>query len=330
MGNFDTQIEYKPVIEPPVKSSGTQKSDKITVGAGSHKFEVNVKDGLFIGGETFADAKFGVNFLGEMFASLILIKNDLGQILIDSNSSTGDYVQLINSTLNTQEKEILGEYTFEGSGAIKIANDSNNGLWLSPSGILGKKAGVTTFALTNAGNLTMKGTLLAGSAVVAGDITSGGTILGCNIVSSTNTNRVEMRNGNYFRVIVGGAESGRIYGDSGGDIYIQGDDDVIFRAGGSSRCQVTTGSLKPLQGSGTGNQSYDLGTDPSAGGYGFRNIYGERFYGGASGTGGTTTSGYGFLNGIRWDGGTLQARFSELIVAGGIVTGFDEGSYYNV
>jgi hypothetical protein len=51
------------------------------------------------------------------------------------------------------------------------------------------------------------------------------------------------------------------------------------------------------------------------------------------GSRGTTDSGYGFLNGIKWsndDHDNLKARFAEIEVKGGIITGFDEGSYYTV
>ncbi len=238
MGNFDTQIEYKPVIEPPVEAGGTQKSDKMTVGAGSHKWEVNVKDGMFIGGETFADAKFGVNFLGEMFASLILIKNVNGEILIDSNSSTGDYVQLINSTLNTQEKEILGEYTFEGSGAIKIATDANNGLWLSPSGILGKKAGVTTFALDVNGNLTMKGTLLVDSVIacnINADLINAGTLIG-RTVKATGGSGVDtwLNNNGQLLFRYGNSTKAYMQSDSAGRLIIDGDHSITLRSDGET------------------------------------------------------------------------------------------------
>ena len=265
MGNFDSQIEYKPIDEPPVKSSGTQKSDKITVGAGSHKWEVNVKDGMFIGGETFEDATFGVNFLGEMFASLILIKNEHGAILIDSNSSTGDYVHLLNSTLNTQTKDILGEFTFEDNGAIKIAADSNNGIWLSPTGILGKKSGSTTFALDVNGDLSMKGTLIAGSVIACNldaNLINAGTITGCTVVggtikTTTASRRIEMNNSNELNFYYDNDNDGRITSESDGDMRIWARNDLKLRTGDSpiTRMRVEDTFLRAE------STGYDLGAD---------------------------------------------------------------------
>ena len=105
---------------------------------------------------------------------------------------TGD---LINARLDTSTKEILSDFTFGVSGSIKIITDANNGTWLSPTGILGKKSGVTTFALTSGGDLTMKGTLLAGSVVacnISANIITAGTLTGRTVRTSSSTTRVEM------------------------------------------------------------------------------------------------------------------------------------------
>lgn len=341
MSGFDSQIEYKPIVEPLKKKGDVINSDRITVGAGSGRFEVNVKEGLWLGADTFDDAPASIDFDGNSLFSSVTIKNDNDDILIDSNSTTKDYIQIINSSLNTNTKQILSDFTFldtDYAGAFKTGDIA----WNSSGTITGGTGGVFNakgliFAKSGTPTITLNG--LTGDATFAGEVSgidgtfgtiTSGTIRGCDIYSSSSSNRVALRSGNYFQVVVSGSESGRIYGDSSGDIYIQGEDDVIFRAGGSTRCQVTTASLKPTHGSGTGNQVYDLGTDPSASGYGFRRIYGEVFYGGSSGTAGDTQSGYGFVNGIRWNGGTLQYRFSEITVNGGIVTGFDEKSWGNV
>lgn len=77
---------------------------------------------------------------------------------------------LVNARLNTSAKTILSDFTFGVSGAIVMATDVNNGLWLSPTGILGKKAGVTTFAVDTSGNATYAGTVTA-SQIVAGILT---------------------------------------------------------------------------------------------------------------------------------------------------------------
>ena len=81
---------------------------------------------------------------------------------IDSFDDDGNLItDVINARLDTQSEEILGEFTFGASGAIKMITDINNGLWISPTGILGKKAGATTFAIDTSGNATYAGDLTA-------------------------------------------------------------------------------------------------------------------------------------------------------------------------
>ena len=139
--------------------------------------------------------------------------NDDGQVITD----------LINSKLNTQTKEILDTFTFGSSGAIKIATDSNNGIWISPTGILGKHSGSTTFALDTSGNATFSGNITAATI-------TGGTITGSTIQTSTSGQRVVIdssndyikfydSNGNLSGTISGAPTYG-IYSD--GDFYITG------------------------------------------------------------------------------------------------------------
>jgi len=68
--------------------------------------------------------------------------------------SGGSSVIFISDTLDTSAKTILGDFTFGASGAIKMITDADNGLWISPTGILGKKAGVNTFAIDTSGAIT--------------------------------------------------------------------------------------------------------------------------------------------------------------------------------
>ena len=92
---------------------------------------------------------------------------------------------LINTKLDTATKQILGDFTFGASGAIKILGSGSAGVWISPTGILGKNtAGQTTFAL-NAfdGSAVFKGEILAGS-IIGGEIT-GGTLTGTIIQTGT-------------------------------------------------------------------------------------------------------------------------------------------------
>ena len=103
---------------------------------------------------------------------------------------------LINARLDTSAKEILGEFVFSGSGAIAMATDASNGLWLSPTGILGKKAGVTTFAIDTSGNATFKGDISGSSGTFSGTVSAdnitAGTLTGSLIRTSSGTTRVQL------------------------------------------------------------------------------------------------------------------------------------------
>jgi len=91
--------------------------------------------------------------------------------------SGGSDVSFISDTLDTSTKTILGDFTFSSTGSIRMNTDSDNGLWISPTGILGKKSGNSTFSITTSGDATFAGTLTAASGTL-GNITlaSGGNI----------------------------------------------------------------------------------------------------------------------------------------------------------
>jgi hypothetical protein len=104
------------------------------------------------------------------------------------NAGGNVITELINAKLDTSTKEILGDFTFGVSGAIKMITNVDNGLWLSPTGLLGKKSGATTFSITTSGDATFAGTLSAAAGTL-GTITSaeitGGTITGVTITGGT-------------------------------------------------------------------------------------------------------------------------------------------------
>ena len=120
----------------------------------------------------------------EVIASAI---NEDGNIITD----------IINDNLDTQAAEILGEFTFGVSGAIAMKNDDDNGLWLSPTGILGKKSGNNTFTITTSGDATFAGTLAAAAGTL-GSITAGSfTGITIAVGSSNNIFKVDA-NGIYL------------------------------------------------------------------------------------------------------------------------------------
>lgn len=174
MSAYDSQIPYKPIEEPVRKSRSNQNFDKLTVGSGSQRFEVNVKDGLWMGADTFTDGKFSVDFDGDVIANSILIKNSSGDTLINSNASI-DFVNVLNSKLNTNTQKLLKDFTFDGyTGAFKTGDITWNtgtgaitggtGGLLFSKGLIFAKSGTPTIVLDGeTGDATFSGTLTAAS-----------------------------------------------------------------------------------------------------------------------------------------------------------------------
>lgn len=169
-------FENIPYVDPSVRSdeaavlasqSGQQQQTGnfmfLQVGSGAKAFKVD-PDGMWLGSDIMSSAPFSVDMLGNVILNSVLINGLSGQTLAGAFDENGFLISaLITSTLDTQAKQILGEFTFVGSGALAIKTDADNGIWLSPTGILAKKAGANTFALDIAGNATFSGTLTAAS-----------------------------------------------------------------------------------------------------------------------------------------------------------------------
>jgi hypothetical protein len=124
--------------------------------------------------------------LVEKPASLEDINATEGQTLQGISESfdvNGNLIKdIINTRLDTAAKQILGEFVFGASGAIKIIIDANNGIWLSPTGILGKKAGANTFSLGIDGTANYYGPL------AASQITTGTLVVARTEAKCTNPN----------------------------------------------------------------------------------------------------------------------------------------------
>lgn len=108
----------------------------------------------------------------------------------DAINKDGNLIkEVINTKLNTSTKQILGDFTFGSSGAIKMITDANNGLWISPTGILGKKAGVTTFSIDTHGNAVFGGDIAAES-IVTGNISI--ARISANTANAVNSGRIRI------------------------------------------------------------------------------------------------------------------------------------------
>jgi len=202
MSLFTGQKTWKPTIEPITGNGDTLNNlQKFTMGAGSSRWEANISDGMWLGADTFATAPFSVDFLGNLLASSVTIKNSTGSVLIDSDSSTQDFVQVLNSKLNTETKKILSDFDFgttDYAGAVKSGDITWNsttgeitggsGVVVYRGGILGAKEGVAQFTLNaSTGDATLAGTLSAVTGSFgATTIASGGNIkLGKTAYSDT-------------------------------------------------------------------------------------------------------------------------------------------------
>ena len=187
MSLFTSQKTWKPTIEPITGNGDTLNNlQKLTMGAGSSRWEANISDGMWLGADTFATAPFSVDFLGNLLASSVTIKNSTGSVLIDSDSSTQDFVQVLNSKLNTETKKILSDFDFgttDYAGAVKSGDITWNsttgaitggsGVVVYRGGILGAKAGVAQFTLNaSTGDATFAGTV-AGASGTFGTVTAG-------------------------------------------------------------------------------------------------------------------------------------------------------------
>ena len=302
MSAYDSQIPYKPVDEPVRKSRSNQNFDKLTVGSGSKRFEVNVKDGLWMGANTFAEGNFSVDFEGNIIASSILIKNSNGDTLIDSNA-VSDYVNVINSKLNTNTQKLLKDFTFDGyTGAFKtgdIAWDTGTGAITSGSGglffsdgLVFAKNGTPTIVLDGAtGDATFSGTV-AGINGTFGIITAGvikvngvwlGEISGHSGLSlngNTDYNNIFFKRDSdgivFFRVNSGG-NSSMTYDSSSGVLDIKAK--VQMGVGSTlSADYVTVGTLVGRTVKASGGTGVDIWLDSSQGKLQFMYNGGEKSF----------------------------------------------------
>ena len=138
-------------------------------------------------------------------------------VKLDSIDSDGNFINdVINDRIDTSETKILAEWQFKDSGALAMKTDSNNGLWLSPTGMLGKSGGVTTFAIDTSGNATFRGTITASTI-------DGSTITGGTVRTSSSGERVEMKSS---------TNDMKIYDSSGNERMVLDSTGIDFKSSG--------------------------------------------------------------------------------------------------
>jgi hypothetical protein len=348
----------QPGGQPTAYASQFQNLQELRIGAGPTSFSVD-KSGWWMGANRFADAPAKCDMLGNAAFNSVLINGRSGSVIASAIDADGNFVnQLLSSNFNTQTKLILGEFQFQGSGALKIATDANNGVWISPTGILGKKAGATTFAIDNGGNATFGGTLVAASGTF-GSITAG-SFSGVSITASTitgntikanggggvdvwleNTGYLKFRYGDSDKAYIASDASGNLIIDADNAIYITADgagDDIVLHAGdvlalyanngfqlwfnkdgGSDVIGFVSGAGATVVGTLNGNGDFAVSGDIQCG---------DTFKS-SDGSSGQNIS-HDFVTSVFYDSGVLKRRQRTYTFKDGILTNVSPESTYTV
>lgn len=219
------------------------------------------KEGMRFGSHLFDSAKAWIKTDGSY-----KFKSTNGDVILDSENANGNFINIVNSALNTSSKKVLKDFTFESTdyaGALKTGNVTWNastglptggtGFLINAKGIIGVNGGTTQVSILTDGTATFGGTLMAPNGTF-GTIT-GGIITGATLQTRATSTRVIMGNNEYIYFKDGDTTKGRI-SCGAFDLILQGVDDVILHAGGSARCGAHSNSFKALS-----SQAYDLGSD---------------------------------------------------------------------
>lgn len=231
----------------------------IQIGAGNKSYKAD-RSGIWLGANTFAEAPFSVDMQGNVWANSIVIAGLSGAVIASAIDENGNFVkQLLSDNFNTQTKQILGEFTFSGSGAIAIKTDASNGIWLSPTGILAKKAGATTFAIDIAGNATFGGTVVGASGTF-GTVTSG-TFTGCTFQTTSSGYRAVMTSANGYQLYNGATWQGTLKSDAAASVILNSAGNIYLMQNGNQMAFFTGNSMDipsayTITWAGGGNISY--------------------------------------------------------------------------
>lgn len=235
---------------------------ELIVGSGDDVMMVDAQ-GARWGSRNFDDANAFIKVDGTY-----KLKDSSGNVLIDSLGSGGDFVNVINSKLNTDSQEILADFDFgttDYAGAVKTGDITWNtstgaitggsGVVVYRDGIVGASSGTPTFTIdATTGDATFAGTLSAPDGTL-GTITAG-TITGATVQTASSGYRLKLNgSNNRLEFLNNDTVLGYMTIDASGDVYIDADDDVLFSIGGTAKVGVFSGSFRP-----NADNSYDLGT----------------------------------------------------------------------
>jgi hypothetical protein len=309
----DIEIKYAPLPDPnALYNQGKQDLSNLSelkVGEGSSIFFTD-KEGSRWGHPTFAEAKAWIKVTGEA-----QFKTSNGDVLLSTSALDGNFINVINSALNTSSKTILTDFTFETTdyaGAFKAGNPTwdevtglitgGSGVLINARGILGANNGTATFTLdATTGNATFAGTLVAASGTL-GTLT-GGTITGATIQTAATGARVIL-SGTATSFYIDNTLKGGIYPDPVNSMVYSSLDNHMFFQNDGDWVATLNGDGLSLP---SGNAVYIGGNE------------------------GQTPGSKAFITSIRVSNGMLQNKQRSMNFIGGVMVDMSsESGWYNV
>ena len=266
----DLSIETKNIPSNDVLGGyNTEIKDlkELKVGSGSSIFYTD-KEGSRWGHTTFDDAKAWIKVDGTA-----QFKTSSGDVLLSTGATDGNFINIINTALNTSTKTILEAFTFESTdyaGAFKTGNITWNettgaitggsGSIYNKNGLVFANAGVPTITLNGVtGAATFAGTLSAPSGTL-GTITAG-TITGALIQTAATGYRALLTSANGFQLYNGATWQGALQSDSNASVVLHSAGNIYLMRNGSQMAFFTGNSMDipsayTITWAGGGNLSY--------------------------------------------------------------------------
>lgn len=187
----------------------------------------------------------------------IFLDIDVSETVLQTTTTSTDSIGynkiLVGVAQNNSDTSVDASFqVFGGSGGVSVLVTADN---IASNTITANEIASNTITSSE-----ISVSQLSAISANCGTLTAG-TIRGVLIQSTTGNNRIQLSTGDRLQFYYSGSIVGQMYSASNGDITLQGNDDVKFRAGGQDRCQVGSNAFKPL------NSGYNLG----------ENVNGERW-----------------------------------------------------
>jgi hypothetical protein len=220
---------------------------KLQVGTGDVVFLVD-REAVKSGGMTSATANIVLNYNGTA-----TFKTPTGTTILNTAATDGNYINIINTALNSATKTILTDFTFQSTdyaGAFKAGNPTwdqttglitgGSGVLINARGILGASAGSPTFTLdATTGNASFKGSISA-STITGGTVT-GATVTARSGTSGTNISLDSSAGAAIFSY--NNTAIGSIASDSTASMLYSSNVSHLFFSGGNTVATLNTDGL---------------------------------------------------------------------------------------